>query len=244
MKRITALIGTRSKKSNTQYLCELIVSVMNEHEHESDYEVEYIRPGDLDIKPCQGCSLCFRTGECPQKDDIDMLKEKLLSADYIILGSPVYAASVTSDMKLWIDRLSVWLHIMPLIGKRGAIVSTASGNNENSVIDYLERMALSFGIQLDYKYNVYVDAGSDVLLRNEDAVKKEIRTLLRKERTVSETQENLFRYYNRRFSKMIEIGKKYPSLMTGESKLWEEQGYNKYDTINEVIAKLPKGEQQ
>ena len=44
------------------------------------------------------------TGECPIKDDMQELCEKMLEADGIIFGSPVYFYNITAQGKAAIDR--------------------------------------------------------------------------------------------------------------------------------------------
>jgi len=51
-----------------------------------------------------GCESCHETGECRIKDDMQKVYQKILEADGIILGSPVYFWSVSSQAKTFIDR--------------------------------------------------------------------------------------------------------------------------------------------
>jgi len=65
---------------------------------------ELYRIADKDIKPCDGCGACFSTGECPIKDDMQELCEKMLEADGIVFGTPVYFYNMTAQGKAVIDR--------------------------------------------------------------------------------------------------------------------------------------------
>lgn len=58
---------------------------------------------DLDIAPCQACRVQDGTG-CAVRDDMDVLYEAFETADGLILGTPVYYNSVSSQMKLVVDR--------------------------------------------------------------------------------------------------------------------------------------------
>lgn len=72
------------------------------------YEAETLHIADLRITPCTGCLSCWgRTeGECVIKnDDIPAVKEKLLSADILILSFPLYFFGIPGQMKLMADRL-------------------------------------------------------------------------------------------------------------------------------------------
>jgi multimeric flavodoxin WrbA len=67
-------------------------------------ETELYRVADKNIKPCDGCGVCFKTGVCPIKDDMQEVDAKLLEADGIIFGSPVYFYNITAQGKTVIDR--------------------------------------------------------------------------------------------------------------------------------------------
>jgi multimeric flavodoxin WrbA len=70
-------------------------------------QTELYRISDKDIKPCDGCSSCFKTGECPIKDDMPELCDRMLEADGIIFGTPVYFYNMTAQGKAVIDRTIV-----------------------------------------------------------------------------------------------------------------------------------------
>jgi len=56
------------------------------------------------IEPCNACGGCRKTGECTIKDDMQELYPKLLQADGIIFGVPVYFYSINAQAKAIIDR--------------------------------------------------------------------------------------------------------------------------------------------
>jgi multimeric flavodoxin WrbA len=67
-------------------------------------EVELFSVAGKNIKGCEGCWSCTKTGNCKTKDDVTVLFEKMLAADGIILGSPVYFYGMTAQAKAIIDR--------------------------------------------------------------------------------------------------------------------------------------------
>jgi multimeric flavodoxin WrbA len=67
-------------------------------------EIELYSVADKDLKPCDGCMACGKTGECPIKDDMKELYSKILAADGIIFGTPVYFYGMTAQAKAIIDR--------------------------------------------------------------------------------------------------------------------------------------------
>lgn len=67
-------------------------------------ETELYSIAGKDIKSCDGCWGCRKKGECHIKDDMQEIYEKLLEADGIIFGSPVYFYNMTGQGKTVIDR--------------------------------------------------------------------------------------------------------------------------------------------
>jgi len=67
-------------------------------------EVELYSVSGKTIEPCDGCRACGETGECHIKDDMQGLYDKLVEADGIIFGAPIYFYSMASQAKTVIDR--------------------------------------------------------------------------------------------------------------------------------------------
>lgn len=79
---------------------------------EAGHEIQFIRPDDLEIKPCTGCTACVvgimsgrNNGSCIHKDDFHILEEAWYSADAVIIGSPVYETSPSGTFKNFCDRM-------------------------------------------------------------------------------------------------------------------------------------------
>ncbi len=67
-------------------------------------EAELYSVSGKKIEPCDGCWSCTKTGECHVKDDMQGLYDKLLEADGIIFGTPIYFHGMASQTKTIIDR--------------------------------------------------------------------------------------------------------------------------------------------
>ena len=75
--------------------------------HASDIQdeaYEYISLFDYRILPCTGCLRCTKSGNCCLDDDFNTVYEKILKADHIVLGTPVYCHSVPGSLKTLMDR--------------------------------------------------------------------------------------------------------------------------------------------
>ena len=70
-------------------------------------ETELVQVGGLDVHGCQACLKCreVRDRKCHGwDDDMNPVIEKLLGADIVLIGSPTYFSSLTTEAKALIDR--------------------------------------------------------------------------------------------------------------------------------------------
>ena len=88
------------KSGNTELL---VGQALSGAEHEGA-QTELITLSGKDIRPCDGCSTCLKTGVCHINDDIQAIHQKFLEADGIIFGTPIYLYSLASQAKALIDR--------------------------------------------------------------------------------------------------------------------------------------------
>ena len=87
-------------------------------------ETELYRVADKAIHACDGCGSCFKTGECHIQDDMQELYGKMLEAEGIVFGTPVYFYNMTAQGKAVIDRTIALGHEgKSLANKVGGIVA-------------------------------------------------------------------------------------------------------------------------
>ena len=98
--KLLAINGSRRKKGNTNYLIQSLLAPADK----GGVQTEIIFLGDYNISACTGCEGCRSSWECVIKDDFAQIVKKIDDAEGIILASPTYWYSVTSDMKRFIDR--------------------------------------------------------------------------------------------------------------------------------------------
>jgi multimeric flavodoxin WrbA len=101
MSRILGVMGSPRANGNTHALVSRILDTAKAH----GAETELVCLGDLRIRQCDGCHVCWKTGKCAKNDDMQLLYPKLIEADAIALGTPVYWYGPTAIMKAFIDRL-------------------------------------------------------------------------------------------------------------------------------------------
>ena len=100
---VLAINGSPNKNGNT---ATLIKYVFEELEMEG-IETEMVQLGGTTVMGCKACMSCFKTKNrmCIQGNDlINQCIQKMAEADGIILGSPVYFANMTPELKGLIDR--------------------------------------------------------------------------------------------------------------------------------------------
>ena len=100
-KKILGIVGSPRKKGNTHILIKRIL----DGARESGAETEILFLGDLHIRECDGCHVCWKGNLCSKKDDMLDVYPKLMQSDVIVFGTPVYWYGPTALMKCFIDRM-------------------------------------------------------------------------------------------------------------------------------------------
>lgn len=108
-------------------------------------ETLFLKGGN--VLPCKGCDACHKKGSCVQKDEFESIKEKILNADGVILGSPNYIFHVSAQMKAFMDRCCQVIHCLSFEGKYGASVVTSGGGDEGPIADYMNHFMMITGIR-------------------------------------------------------------------------------------------------
>lgn len=101
MKKIIAFLGSPRKNGTTAKVMEQVI----EGAKSEGAEIITYYLNDPEIKGCQGCFYCRGNEGCATKDALQPMYEQLKAADGIIIASPIYFMSVTSQTKKLIDRL-------------------------------------------------------------------------------------------------------------------------------------------
>lgn len=98
--KVIGFVGSPRIKGNTEYLVETALNQLQKQ----GIETEIIRLADKKIEQCSGCYFCVEGKTCSIEDDFSELFQKMVEADGIILGSPVYHSSITPKLKALLDR--------------------------------------------------------------------------------------------------------------------------------------------
>ena len=101
--KVLAINGSPRKGGNTELLLRKVLEPLAAAGHKTDY----VQVGGTRIRGCTACGACGRlkNKRCVIEDDIfNLAFAKMLEADAIVIGSPVYFADVTAETKALIDR--------------------------------------------------------------------------------------------------------------------------------------------
>ncbi len=124
MVKLLGIVGSPRKGGNT----EIIIREALKAAEQEGVETELIHIVDFSLKPCDACRVCFETRNCVIEDDVEKIFDKMVEADGIIVGSPVYFQNVNAQTKTFIDRvgyLNIARERKPFRNKIGGAVAVA-----------------------------------------------------------------------------------------------------------------------
>lgn len=99
--KVIAINGSPKPKGNTYTALKLVCDELESQ----GIETEILHVGNMEIKGCIGCGRC-KEGHCVFSDEnFRNIVDKVHAADGLLLGSPVYYASIAGTMKSFLDRL-------------------------------------------------------------------------------------------------------------------------------------------
>lgn len=146
MKKVTAFIGTESKKATYTAVQEF---EKNLKQH-GEIDFEYVFLSDYRLEFCRGCKLCFVKGEeyCPLKDDRDVLLGKIEPSDGVIFATPNYAYQVSARLKNFFDRTAFFHHRPKYFGKTCTAIVVQGYRGGDNILKYLSSVCGSMGFQV------------------------------------------------------------------------------------------------
>ena len=102
--KITVLFGSPNRKGSTN----ILVEEFKLGAEKAGNTVEVIDICHTNIHPCIGCVACGYEGPCVQKDDVEMIKQKLLSSDMVVFATPLYYYGMSAQLKTVVDRFCAY----------------------------------------------------------------------------------------------------------------------------------------
>ena len=102
--KIVILFGSPNRKGSTNILAE----EFKRGAEESGHTVEVIDVCHGNIHPCIGCVACGYEGPCVQKDEVETIRQKLLSSDMVVFATPLYYYGMSAQLKTVVDRFCAY----------------------------------------------------------------------------------------------------------------------------------------
>jgi multimeric flavodoxin WrbA len=132
--KVLGIMGSPRRKSNT----ELLLDVALEGASQEGADTEKVIAYNLKISPCREIYACTKDGNCPIKDDMQPLYDKLLKADHVAFASPIFFYGITSQAKsvvdrcqaLWARRYVLGMHKEDDRIRRGIFISVGATKGE------------------------------------------------------------------------------------------------------------------
>lgn len=129
--KVYVVVGAK-KNGNTDKITQQFVQGALSAGHEVEVDNLFTKKNLHGCIDCQGCKR--NGGTCVWKDDVPEMLEKLLAADVLVFASPVYFFSISSQLKLFIDRS--YAVIEKIKNKKFYFITTAEGPSESYVEDF------------------------------------------------------------------------------------------------------------
>jgi multimeric flavodoxin WrbA len=140
--KVLAFAGSPRRFGNSETLLDWTLASMAEAQ---DVIIEKVPLTDANVNPCRGCNACEKLNKCVQRDGMDILHNKIIEADCIVLSSPIFCMGLCSQVKALVDRAQVFrsrkyvlkLPVVPAdrLGKRMGIFISTAGQTWPHVFD-------------------------------------------------------------------------------------------------------------
>ena len=214
MKIVAYNSSVRGLNSNGYKFIEKFRDMFKEKNKDCDFVI--IQENEINIMDSDGNAKEFfdLSTATDDNDDIRYIEKEFLSADIVILISPVYVHNVNSNMKRLIDRLGHWTHIFKLIGKRGIIISVSDNNGNEFVNNYLNEVMQYWGVYVIAKVSLTSKIMSEMDIMNSyyDYLNRQIIFSDINNPDIPEEQEHKFKLYKNRYESL--------ELQTAEKQYW------------------------
>lgn len=140
--KVVAINGSPNEQGNTYHALKLVTEELERN----GISTEIIHVGNKVIRGCLACGGCAKNKneKCIINDEVNDIIQKMKSADGIVIGSPVYYASIAGTMKSFLDRA---FYVAGANGglfrhKVGASVAAVRRSGEVATFDHLNHYFL------------------------------------------------------------------------------------------------------
>lgn len=131
--KIIILMGSPNKNGSTSILAENFANGARDAGHTA----QLIDVTRMNIHTCTGCVACGYEGPCVQKDDNEIIKQKLLSCDMVVFATPLYYYGMSAQLKTVVDRFCSYNSSLNSRHLKSALLA-AAWNSDDWTFDTLD----------------------------------------------------------------------------------------------------------
>jgi multimeric flavodoxin WrbA/putative sterol carrier protein len=232
-RRVKVVVVNGSPKAaggNTGIMTQMVSSALEAE----GIMVEEIFLAEHQLEFCIGCGVCTEKGRCWRSDDHASIIEKVLSADGLILASPVYFGLVTAQMKVFLDRSLAYGHKPRTSWKPGLAISVSAGKGETATADYLAGELRVYGFfSVGTLTAIAVQPGAflgmDLVEARAADLAKDLARAIKEKRRFPATDRELSFYLF-----MGDLIRKQKDFMRDDYRHWQESGF--YDGFESYVG--------
>lgn len=133
---MVAIMGSPQPHGNTAFLTGLAVEELERR----GVRCQTVSLARVRIDPCLSHDDCDSRARCPIRDDAESVYQKVWAADGLLLASPVFFATVSAQMKLFMDRTNHrYLHGPALAPKVVGLIAVGGQGGLRETLRTMER---------------------------------------------------------------------------------------------------------
>jgi len=143
--RAIAFCASPRKGGNT----EVLIKEALRGAEDAGAKTEYIRLQSLKIGYCIGCRRCKDpdyAGTCAVEDDMSDIYHKIIDADAIVIGFPIYTGRESGQLAVFLDRWDCLARIGSRLlkpGRRGLVIGTWGYPYDDTYDDVMSRVMIT-----------------------------------------------------------------------------------------------------
>ena len=140
---ITIINGSPRKNGATfRLLNEISENIIK---NQPNAEIHFFNLIDLNPKYCKGCEICYKTGNCIEKNDgIEEIHNIINKSNALILGCPTNESNITGLLKVFYDRVHMTLEQL-LYKKPCIVITTYESAFGNKAFAIMKEMVMNSG---------------------------------------------------------------------------------------------------
>ncbi|MCC4358749.1 flavodoxin family protein [Limosilactobacillus reuteri] len=232
MKKITVLNGSINRQGNTQFFIEEVLKSLPKEE----YKIEFLFSEDYKVGLEYSALYDVSYNQKVLNDNVYELEHTILNSNLLVIASPVYMHNVSSSLKLVLEKLSTWAHILRLDGIPTVVLSTCSSNGDSTVTSYLCKIMSSMGgnIIANCNANSYQLDSENWLKEISLKITKKINDYINLPRKSNDYIEQVFQEMKKIMLVRQDFDKK-DTFAAEESKYWMNNNLINYDSFQEYL---------